>query len=243
MPLADCLCPIPSPWLDIGKTLVGVFAGAFLAFCANLYLQHLQRQRSNLAAGNMALAILSRQYGDFVIFRAGLRRELDEMPSFAGWLQIKPTVFALSDSLRIDFPSLTFLFEHERHDLLGKLVLAETKYHDLRNILEKNTVACEERDQALAEAGMVNFSVEDLRRAENAVNSALRAKCDSLNQFLQQRAERDVLVYRAAGQALHSMMAKTFGTTKVMPFTAMGAQEEYVDADWKIKEINQASGS
>lgn len=221
-------CAIPSPWLDFIKTLTGVFVGAILAFCTNLWIQHLHRRRNNLATGNMALAVLSRQYGDFVMFRAGLKQELEDRSAWPRWLQIQPTVFSLSDHLRIDLPSLAFLFEHERADLLAKLVWTDTKYHDLRTILEKNSIACEERDDLLAKSGLSNFTLTDLRKAEIAVGGALMAKCDSLNQILQQRSKNDAEVYKAAGQALHELMSKSFGVAKVMPFTAMGARIDII---------------
>lgn len=221
-------CFIPSPWLDFIKTLTGVFVGAILAFGTNLWIQHLHRRRNNLATGNMALAVLSRQYGDFVIFRANLNRELEDRSAWPGWLQIQPTVFGLSEHLRIDVHSLAFLFEHERFDLLEKLVWTDTKYHDLRTILEKNSTACEERDELLAKAGISDFALTDLCKAEIAVGGALISKCDHLNQFLQQRAKNDAEVYKAAGHALHELMSKSFGVARVMSFTAIGARIDII---------------
>ena len=229
----DCP-PLPSPWLDIAKTLVGAFAGAGLAFLANIRIQYLQRHRINQAAGNMALAILSRQYGDFIIFRAGLKQDLDERQSWPGWLQVKPTVFGLSESLRFELPTLTFLFEHGRHDLLSTLLLAETRYHDLRNLLERNSAACDARDQSLAKAGLDDFTLIDLHKAEIGVDRAIRAQCDALNQFLQSRALNDVAIYRNAGKALHDLMTSVFKPSEVMPFSAMGARDAIVQQDWPV---------
>ena len=222
----DCLQP--SLWVDLFKTFAGVFTGATLAFLANIRIQGLQRERSNLAAGNMAIAILSRQYGDFAIFRAGLKQELAEKCNWPGWLQIKPTIFQLSDNLKFDLPSLAFLSEGKHHDLLTKLLIAEVKYHDLRHIHTLCAEACIERDKSLSEAGLSDLSLEDLHRAENSVDCALQAKCEALNQFLQQRANQDENFYKAAGNGLHKMMSARFKSGTVMPFSAIGARDDII---------------
>ncbi|MEI6760643.1 MAG: hypothetical protein WCO22_09385 [Betaproteobacteria bacterium] len=173
----------------------------------------------------MALAILSKQFGDFNIFRANLQKELESKASFPYWLQISPTVYRLPDHLRFDFPSLTFLFECGRSDVVEKLFLAETKYHDLRMILERNSDACEERDQILAKAGFGSFALADLPKAEVVVGSALKAKCENLNIFLQSRAERDGIEYQLAGESLQQLMNKIFGAKKVIKFKSMLARD------------------
>jgi hypothetical protein len=222
-------CTQPSLWIDLAKSVFGVFVGAGLAFLANIRVQHIQRRRSNLAAGNLALAILSRQYGDFLIFRAGLRREISERGTFPGWLQVNPTIFKLSDSLKFDLPSLAFLSEAKQHGVLAKLLIAEQHYSDLKHIQEQCVSACIEREQSLSKAGLSDFALTDLHRAEIAVDKALQAKCSFLNQFLQQRASQDADYYQAAGKALHKMMSELFDAGTVMPFTAMGARHDIVD--------------
>ncbi len=213
----------PSAWLELGKTVLSTFAGALLAFGTNLHLQRLQRRRSNLAAGNMALSILSKQFGDFAVFSAWVDQELQELNGWPMWLKMKPSVIGLSENLRFDLPSLSFLFEHQEHELLGKLMEAETCYHELRTILAQSTEACDLRNQRLAEAGFSNPSLADLHKMENAVGAVLEAKCDAFNSILKSRSDKDAKVYHAAGEALRAAMRIFFEPEQVAPFVPLGA--------------------
>jgi hypothetical protein len=218
-----------SQFFDFIKTIFGTLMGAGLAFWSNWHFQKLQRNRANLSAGNMAIAILSRQFGDFVIFRAGFLNDIEDRNKFPSWLQIKPSLFQFSDNLRFDLPSLAFLSDGGNHDLLSKLMMAELKYHDLNNLITLSTEACDLRDRALVTTGLIDLSPNDLHRAEIAVDISLRAKCEALNQAMGQRAHNDAQVYRSAGEALQKMLSQCFDPKAVMPFTALGARADIIE--------------
>lgn len=233
MPLTNCT----PDWLwgaDIVKTLVGTLVGAGMAFWANRAAECRQLRRTNLAAGNMALSVISRQYGDFLILRAALQAEATERSALPDWLQLQPSLFAFSESLVLDLKSLTFLFEHERGDLLAKLVDAEARYHDLRKLLTMNTEACAARDDAIANAGLIDAPLSHLRRFEAAVDAPLRARLSTLNAALKRRAKNDVDSFRSAGPGLRELMLRTYKTTEVMTFTAMGAQKDLEGKPWTL---------
>jgi hypothetical protein len=229
-------CPSTWSWgADVAKALVGTFVGAGLAFWANRAAEGRQLRRNNLAAGNVALSVLSRQFGDFVIFRAAIQAEATERKDFPDWLQFQPSLFAFSESLVLDLKSLTFLFEHARGDLLARLVDAEARYHDLRKLLAMNTEACKERDDAIAKAGLVSASLMELRRFEAAVDAPLRGKLSTLNAALKRRAKNELDNYRSVGRGLRELMLESYKTTEVMTFIAMGAQKDLEDKPWALE--------
>jgi hypothetical protein len=211
------------------------FVGAALVFSANIYLQNRQRKNANKAAGNMALTILSKQYGDFVIFRAGLKNELSEREQFPAWLQLQPTIFSLSESLRFDMPTLVFLLEHKQPEILKMLLIAETKYHDLRMLIERNSDACEIRDIDISNATSSPFGPWDFPTVETYVDTRKKTMLSHFNIFLQQRARDDVQIYRAAGKALTEIMNKIARPGEVMPFEALGVINGLENQDWPKK--------
>lgn len=211
-----------SGWLDVFKALAGAFSGAFFAYLLNLRIQRVQRDRGNLAAGNLALAVLSKQYGDFLVMHASVLQQAEERKALPSWLQLMPSMMVLSESLKFDLATLAFLFEDGRHDVLTKLILAETCYQDLRQIYSMNTDACRERDRAASQAGIINFGVADIPKLENVVDASIRGSCRSFCEALKLRGQRDQTVYLEAGTALYQLMVERFGTKKVMAFAALG---------------------
>lgn len=218
-------------WFD-PKVLLSTFLGALLAFVANFFMQMMQRRWINLAAGNRALATVSKMYGDFVILRAGVRGDVNSRQNFPVWAQVNPSIFQLSDSLRFDLGSLAFLAANKQQEILSQLILAETAYQELRNLLAKSTEACEIRDQRIAAAELVNFALGDIHQAQNAVGEALVAKLAGFNEGLISRAHTSVDSYRSAGNALYKFMNEKYGKSRVMPFSALGARDDLAGQDW-----------
>jgi hypothetical protein len=98
----------------------------------------------------MAISILSKQYGDFVIFRAHLQAEATTRNKYPGWLQISPSFLSFSEWLVIDMKSLTFILKQGNRELFARLLDVQARYEDLRRLMEINNEACSARDDAYA---------------------------------------------------------------------------------------------
>ncbi|WP_155753962.1 hypothetical protein [Burkholderia vietnamiensis] len=160
--------------MTIFSTLVGTFAGAGLAFASNRYADHVERKRTNLAAANMAISILSRQYGDFVIFRANLQAEVTAKNKYPDWLQISPSFLSFSEWLVIDMKSLTFILQHGQRELFARLLDVQARYQDLSRLMAINNEACVARDDAIMKAGLADVDpFAGQHRFESAVSVEL----------------------------------------------------------------------
>lgn len=220
-------------------TLTSTFVGALFAFFANMRIQKWLRVRADKAAGNVALAILGKQYGDFIIFRAGLRQELLDRKDLPQWLQLSPTIYRLPETLRFDVSSLSFLSERKKPDVIKWLMIAETRYHDLRMLIERNSEACHQRDINISKStasplGQVDFSTA----VERASNDGEKAMLTHFNFFLQQRAKEDQQVYLDAAKALTEAMITFARPDEIMPFGPIGAKKEYENIEWQISGDN-----
>ncbi|SAK69784.1 hypothetical protein AWB80_03608 [Caballeronia pedi] len=217
------------------STLFGSFVGAGLAFLSNRYFDHVEQKRANLAAGNMAISILSKQYGDFVIFRAHLQAEATTKNKYPDWLQISPSFLSFSEWLVIDMKSLTFILNQGKRELFARLLDVQARYEDLRRLMEINNEACVARDDAIMQAGLAEADpITEQYRFEAAVNATLKAKLTSANAALRHRAKNEFFNYQTTGQELRGLMISLYRVTEVMTFTAMGAKKELVNEPWRL---------
>jgi hypothetical protein len=233
-----CTCAIPqlvhlagdgaTPWwIDVGKTVVGAFVGAGLAFVANYYWQDRQRKSDQKLAGNIALLTMSRQYGDFVVEKATFLEEIRnaELNSIPSWRAIKPTMFEFDASLHFDFNSLAYLVEDDKDTLLAKLIDIENRYHDLRKILAAHSKAAAQLQRKFSELGWGN-NLPDDQTVRKAVGFDLAGELDSLTNAIRKRIENHENAYVAAGKLLEQHMNKKF-TKGVFIFKALGVKPGY----------------
>jgi hypothetical protein len=122
-------------------------------FLPNHIAERRQQRRVNLASANMAISVLSRQYGDFVIFRASVQAEATAKKKYPDWLQFSPSFLSFSEWLVIEVKSLTFLLEYGQRELFANLLDVRARYDDLRRLLAMNIDACVARDEAIMKAG------------------------------------------------------------------------------------------
>ena len=219
----------PSWWIDVLKTLVATFLGAGLAFAANLHFQVQQRKKDQRTAGNLALATLSRQYGDFVIAKATFEMEAKEaqlrIPEIPLWRALKPTIHEFNSELLFDFEALAFLVEDGNNKLFEKLVHVETKYHDLRRVLAMHTDAAILLQKKLEELTQLSppKQITSEEQLKQFVGDELSAKLEALTLALKNRVTKSEATYVAAGKQLHEFMIAKF-KNKVFPFSAFGAK-------------------
>ncbi len=218
-----------SAWFDVGKTLGATFVGAVLAFAANLHFQNTQRKKDQRTAGNLALATLSRQYGDFVIAKSGFEMESKQAQSIAPeiplWRALKPTFHEFNSELLFDFKALAFLVEDGSHELFTRLVHVENKYHDLRRILAMHTDAAISLQKKMDELTQPSCPtpITSEEHLKLLVGSELFGRLESLTSALKNRVTSNEATYVAAGKQLHDLMIAKF-EDNVFPFSAFGAK-------------------
>ena len=225
--LACFVAPVASPWwIDLARTLIATFIGAGLAFGTNYYFQYRQRRSEQKSAGNMALATLSRQYGDFVIAKAAIESDLNkassQQPQIPLWRAIQPTLFEMNSELLFDFKSVAFLLDDGTDSLLINLVDVETKYHELRRMLGKHSELIMRVINRFSDlAWKANIPGEDF--AQNAVGSAVVGELNALAEALAHRVATQEAIYIKAGKNLETLMRAKF-TKGIFTFRALGAK-------------------
>lgn len=216
-------------WLDVLKTLIGTFAGALLAFFVNIYLQHVERRRKEKAAGNLMLATLSNQFGDFVVAKAGFLSDKDVAlkrdKTTPAWNQLQPTLFQFSDDLKVDLQALGFLIEKGKSDVLERLLIANTKYHDLAHLTRMHSEAATERQSRL-ETPISENPALSFERAAEVLGGELIGRLDSLAKAIDRRLENDQQIYLNAGKALRAALVELFEEEGLMRFRPLGANEK-----------------
>lgn len=212
----EMLASLPdSFWPDLTKTLVGSFVGAGLAFFSNYWIQRRERIRKQKAAGNFALSVLARQFNDFLVLRRGYDEEKQRLsghsPPLPRWLT-KPIHYYFSDSLRIDFESLAFLFElSSSGKMFSSLILAEQRYCDLAKLIQSFGAAAEKLQERISSVPAVNGEYQDIRLFPAAIGPDLLGKVESLLDGIDRSFSDDQRVYEESLTELRRSLIREFG--------------------------------
>lgn len=234
-PFIQLIAPeIPPLWIDLLKTLIATFIGAGLAFCTNFYFQHRQRISDQRTAGNIALATLSRQYGDFVIAKAAVETELNRAqsanPQTPLWRALKPTLLEFESDLLFDFKSLAFIVADGSDILFASLVSVETNYHDLRRILERHSKAASQLQYKFSAANWPNLIIPSEEEAQRVAGQALVGELNSITQAIAIRVTTHETMYEKAGSQLETLMRTKF-KDRVFAFRALNARMGLLQLD------------
>lgn len=216
----------PPMWIDLLKTLSATFVGALLAFCTNFYFQSRQRKNEQRTAGNLALATLSRQYGDFVIAKAAFESEINDAKKNNHetplWRALKPTLHEFNLDLTFDFKSLAFLMEDGSDKLFTSLVHAETNYHELGHLIARHSDAASQMQHKFNSLKWHEQAILSEEIIRDAVGLALVGELESLVNAISNRIKTKEEVYMYAGQQLEFFMKNKF-KGKVFVFRSLGA--------------------
>jgi len=121
---------------DLGKTLLGTFAAAWLAFLSNQLVRFQIQNRDDLAAARRALLTISSQMDDFLNYRYGIQYSMnilaEAMANVPEWCYAKPIGFNFNPSNVFDFKSLRFLLTSSTgRRAYERLQLIERTYLDI----------------------------------------------------------------------------------------------------------------
>ena len=234
-------CPSLPFIFDLLKTLIGAFLGALFAFLVSMSLEYFKRKKEYLANGNLAMMVLSRQYGDFLIAKTFIEIHIANLlrayPNTPSWAQLQPTLFKFSETLRVNLQSLAFLLEGHS-EIVDRLVNVDVKYHDLGDILDTFTEAAYKRHQIFSEHGVTEVTPVDYREAQNWMGIALIGKLESLMDAIDIRLKNDLIAYQKAGQTFNQIMVKRFGINGVVPFQPLGANMEKINNDRQLAGLD-----
>ena len=232
-------CFIPPPpepvlWLEIGKAIIGPFIGAGLAFAANAWNERRKRRRDNLAAANLALAILQRQADAFFNVRKGFLADRSARLAALGqnvpkWLHFKPMMYTFSRDLQFDFQPLTFLFEQRDTDVVAKLSVAEGRYFDLAAVVTELNSTTEDLQQKLVELGIGLQTQFDANIVATQLGPAIVGKVTSFADALVKRFDEDEKDYRDAAVSLRQALLRKYKPQEVLSIVP---KPEYAKIDW-----------
>lgn len=187
------------------------------AFLFNLLLQYLLRRRDNLAAGNLALLVLSRQLSDLLVLaeatqdhRDGVLKADAKTPT---WAQVHPGHFYFSEGLKFNFENLSFLLSKGDAKILSQLAEVEQRYFDLASLVERHAEALEAIQTKIADGKAQNWQWVEM---EDLVGKALIAKANSLTGGILSRVARDPDEYQEAIDGLRTALLRRFDHRKVV---------------------------
>jgi len=224
-----------TPWqlflLDIVKTLIGAFVGALLAFWVNRLTENRKIEREQRAACNLALTLLSKQYGDFLISKASVasnkKGALELWPGLPLWMQLQPTLFTFSVKQNLDIDSIAFLLEGHAN-IVERLLHAEVGYQSLQSLFEHLNEAAIRRDEIFAAHGGADNTPIDI--LEEWVGLAIVGKLSAVINSIDARLAADGDMYRKAGESLQQLMIQTYGEKNVVSFKPLGADMKKIAA-------------
>lgn len=201
---------------DIVKVAIGSFFGAGLAVLIALLRQGAARRRERKAAGNLAIVMLDRLAGDFVLARAVILnyREfmLRERPRLPPWLHVKVAHFSHAAMLRMDLSALAFLLEDARGaQAARKLLAAESAYHDFFGLLREHTGIAETIREKLSLAGIDPMDPASGREVADVAGAAAVAKAERLAHAILTHAERSETLFREAAGGLTDALGHRLG--------------------------------
>jgi hypothetical protein len=203
-------------WLDFARTFIATLTGAGVAFVANRHLQERARRLEQLAAGNFAMATLTRQYNGFLNIRRMVQEERkfwqDEMPSAPIWLMFRPVIHFLQEKLEFDFESLVFLFDTHDIEFFQQLHLAEAVQRDLLGFVARLGEAARRKQEMISaaekEAPGKPLSVG---RVKDLIGPMLAIELENVVEQIVTHCENDGAIYLNAARVLHRALSKHLG--------------------------------
>lgn len=208
--------PATSDWAaDIGKALIGSFAGAGFAFLFNWRAERRIEKRDNLASGRRALFTIRSQWDDFLNYRSGIQRAIaaiaKEIPDAPEWAFAKPIGFNFNESNVFDFGALVFLLSTETGKAaFERLQFTERTYLDLMARHSDFNNSAIELQQTLAFYRQHGHTAT-LEEMERIIGPELIARVRDHQRAIVLRVDRDEQRYRTATNELNEALTAMFG--------------------------------
>ena len=121
---------------DVIKILIGAGIALFSAYL----IKQGQREEDQIAAGNLAMMTIAVMLSAFHSYRVAWTKNQDAVASAAPktprWLQHQPMYVQLDKSLKLDFPSLAFLFGKRTAVVMNAVFEAQMAYDYLASMHE-----------------------------------------------------------------------------------------------------------
>ena len=161
--------PAAAPWyLDVGKTLIGTFLGAVLAFLSAIAHRRAQQRKSDITAGNMALFQLRAMHRQTTEMRLGVRAEIkmafDTYGKVPEWCILRPSINVPDEGIELDFGSLSFLTD----SVQGQKALLEA-----RHVQELYKLSCHAFDRQQQASIAYQAKLQDVSNLDGVVVDGL----------------------------------------------------------------------
>ena len=218
-PATETKCTI-CDW-DIGKSLVGTFTGAGLAFLSNWWFQRRAKIQDNLASGRRALFTIRSQLDDLANYRYGLVNGISIahrfMPGAVEWMLAKPIGFNFHESNTFDFKSLTFLLAtRSGREIFAQLQFIERAYLDIMARHTDFNDSALELQKTLAPFHREHGSAS-IAAMEAHIGLELIARVRDQQRAVVLRVDRDEGFYRIVFDKLSALLIELYGTKAEMP--------------------------
>lgn len=148
-------------------TLLAAFLGAYFAFRFQNKKEEEKKYQKNIEAANRAIFTLTRIINELeVLKRQAIDPFRDRDDKF---LSMQPFLVPNYDDIKFDIESLIFLLDTKSPNILGELVVEETRFHQAINTLNTRTELHRYQVQPKLEAAGLKqggqYNMKDIERA------------------------------------------------------------------------------
>jgi hypothetical protein len=218
-------------WLDISKTVAGIFLGAGLAFASNATWLWIKKREEHLSAGNLTLATLGLMFNDFWHYRQAAESGEAMMrllvPTIPDWLIMKPLPIEFNESLFLDVKTIAFLLDGKKmssFNAFNEVMNANIQFRALAGLYKNHrhfALALQEKMSTIPEANTEepDFSPGNFDLIEKKLGFFTTAQVSSLNTNIRIHLEKDEKVYRDAIRLLEIALLEKFSRKKVRKFS------------------------
>ncbi len=153
-------------------TLLAAFYGAKYAFEFQRKKEAEDNKKKDLVNANIAIFNLMRMANSLLVFRKQIIDPFRGKPT--AFLEIPPVLHAVGEDIKINPESLYFLLETKERNLLGEIIVEESRYLTaIQSINERSTLHRNEIQPLLERAGFPERGLFSLEQIEQALGSRM----------------------------------------------------------------------
>ncbi len=204
---------------DVIKTIIGVIAGATLAFHLNRKAQERLKKETEQGAAIVASLTVARLWSDYTNFADNLEKHKLKVirvhPNLPAWDTLPqhmrlPTMPKVFENLKFDFGSLPFLFQAGYESLLGELHMLQSRYANFAMYVgEFNEAHVEAHRRIVEKLGLDNDV--PLNELSKILGADLYRRLEFFADAVLKSVSYDMAHIRRVAPLLEGALAKHFG--------------------------------
>ncbi|MFZ6712961.1 hypothetical protein [Undibacterium sp. TC9W] len=219
--------------LDITKTMLGSFLGAGLAFFSNYVFRQSQKEEEQVAAGNVAMAMLAEMTIAFLVYKRGVidsrnktRGVTADLPD---WGQLLPIVYEFDESLEVNIQSLAFLFKNQNTSAMGRVFGAQSNYKSLVYFQKEHYEVMTEIQAKLSLLTYDPNAQTDLDYSTREIPKYLLGRIEAINALILRALKEDEPHYINAIASLRADLSSHLGSNRIIEIS--------IPDEWKDLKI------